>query len=256
MSDQQIQPEEPTRTSGLGVSDEQLHSLNKAQSEVVSVIAHQLRSPLSTIRLAHQTLLENEQMNLTVEQIHLLQQAEKRATRIYDLINQLLELETRSGVGAPVALRLGSIESLLQDLLAQVSIEIKNKSLELHKLFADNRRPVPFDARVLSDAIVNIIDNAISYTPENGTITIATSYSESEALIKISDTGVGVPKDKVSSLFRKYNRFDNTGDSHADGLGLGLYIAKRAVESHRGTISYEDTKPHGATFCIRLPAPM
>ncbi len=229
------------------------HDGGKDQSEIISVISHQIRSPLATIRLANQTLLGDGSENLTEQQINLIKQSDKRAARIYELTEELLKASHDTSVGRDVVTSLGSVEELIEELRSELSVAINAKELQFLFNRDDMSRAISFDSSLLSDAITNLLDNAISYTPHGGIVKVETKYKLDSVTITISDTGPGVPKVDEDKLFRKFSRLEGASEHHAGGLGLGLFIAKESVEKHGGTLTYKPNQPHGASFIITLP---
>lgn len=223
------------------------------RAENVSMAVHQLRSPLASIRLAHQSLMQDKSHNLTKEQIHLLEQAESRAGRMYDLMNDLLEIARPSEPLPSKLIVPGSVEGLLNDVIEKLDVQFKQREQVVIEEFDTELRLVPFDRELLQDAVTNILDNAIKYTPKKGTITVSTRYHQHDMQISIKDNGIGVADEDVENLFKKFSRMNNAIEIDSEGLGLGLYIALKAIEKHKGTIRYEHNGTQGSIFTITLP---
>lgn len=221
--------------------------------DIIPIIAHQIRSPLATIRLSNQTLLENAEHNLTERQIYLLEQANKRANRIYELTEELLKADEDSMLVREPDLTESSLEDLCDALLDEMNVSIQAKDLQIVRAYDEDARPFSFDSSLLADALTNLLDNAVSYTPEGGTVTVGTQYSESEVTLTVSDTGPGIQSSEVDKLFKKFSRLAGGMEHRRDGLGLGLHIAKRAIERHGGRIWYEPNEPYGSSFMCTLP---
>ena len=216
------------------------------RNETISVIAHQIRSPLATIRLSNQTLLANAEGNLTERQIYLLEQANKRADRIYQLTEELLKVEGDSIFSRELELKTESLEEFIDDLSEELDVSVRAKDLQIIRNYDPTHKPFSFDRSLLADSVNNLLDNAISYTPDGGTITVTTAYDADVVTVTISDTGPGVPKDEVGKLFKKYSRLSGGVEKRRDGLGLGLHVAKLAIEKHGGKIWYEANEPFGS----------
>jgi signal transduction histidine kinase len=105
----------------------------------------------------------------------------------------------------------------------------------------------------LREVFANLMDNAVKYTPEHGTVTVRTRAEGPRVAVEIIDTGVGIPADKVPTLFQKFNRIQNPLSGREFGTGLGLYFARSVVELHRGTIEVESVPEKGTTFRVSLP---
>lgn len=223
------------------------------RNEIISIIAHQIRSPLATIRLSNQTLLGNSEGNLTERQIHLLEQANKRADRIYELTEELLKAEGNSIFDRELELESCDLEAFIDQLCEELNVAIRAKDLQIIKEFDEDAVSFKFDRSLLSDSMTNLLDNAISYTPDGGTITVTTQYAGDTVGVTVSDTGPGVPAQEVPKLFKKYSRLAGGVEKRHDGLGLGLHVAKVAIEKHGGSIKYEPNQPYGSSFVFTLP---
>lgn len=223
------------------------------QSEVLSIIAHQIRSPLATILLTHQTLLDEKDSCLNEYQVKLLQQANKRADRIHKLTEELFKVERGLYSGADLDLAQSRIEDFVDSLLVELDVAIETKDLRVIRCYDQNSPSFSFDHSLLTDVLTNLLDNAISYTPKSGLVTITTRYENDEITVKVADSGSGILDTEVSKLFKKYSRLEGGVNNRNDGLGLGLHVAKIAVEKHGGKIWYEPNEPCGSSFVFTLP---
>ena len=221
--------------------------------DIIPIIAHQIRSPLATIRLSNQTLLENKEQNLTEQQLYLLEQANKRADRIYELTEELLKAEEGTPFARVSDCVANRLESFIDELLNELNVAVQAKDLQVIRSYDTHAQDVSFDASLLSDTFTNLLDNAISYTPEGGTITVTTEYYDDTVVVTVSDTGPGIPPAEEDKLFKKFSRLAGGVEKRRDGLGLGLHIAKQAVELHGGTLRYEPNEPYGSSFVCTLP---
>jgi signal transduction histidine kinase len=126
------------------------------------------------------------------------------------------------------------------------------KKITLTLKFADDLPPVRADELQLYRAIKEVVENALEYTPENGTVTVSTFRKEMYGILEVQDTGIGIAADLMPHLFEKFYHF-NLPTSAPEKLGLGLPIAKKIVEQHDGTISVESVSGKGSTFSIAIP---
>lgn len=226
---------------------------NLLTSEAIPILVHQLRSSLGTIRLVHQTLLEDKEHALSKHQRHLLTQAQARTSRMLYMTDDLLESSTDTPSVLQITKEQDSIEKLLDELLEDFGARFVDKNISFTRKYGLKPRLVAFDYNKLQDVIRNLLDNALKYTPSGGSISITSSYEENDVTVVVSDTGIGVPSDKQEHLFKKFVRMENAKYVDQTGVGLGLYIVKRVVESHGGTIQYKPNMPQGSSFIIKLP---
>jgi signal transduction histidine kinase len=232
---------------------ESLKVLDREKSEFISIAAHQLRTPLTAIRFANQMLSESIEHELDDNQKRVLSHAKISIDQMFNMIEDLLTVDALDYGSMKLEYASVSLEKLVASIVTELGEIITAKSLQCHTNFATEQKPVPSDARRLHDAISNIIENAVKYTPEGGSIVLTTSYTDTTATISIADTGIGVLPGDTSRLFKKFSRLSNAKLVDANGSGLGLYISKKIVEAHRGTITFTENKPQGACFNITIP---
>lgn len=223
------------------------------RSELMSIVAHQIRVPLASIRLAHQTLLDEEMHQITESQRRLLKQAEMSAKRIDNLIGELFHLSIIEQTAKNPQFTPGSLEHLLDEVVDVLSLQAKQKDITLKRSYAQEPNIVRFDYNKLQEAISNLVDNAIRYTPQGGFITVSTEYDESHAKVHVADTGIGIDNEHVEKLFKKFARLENSKTINPEGLGLGLYITEQIVSRHGGVLQHAQNAPSGTVFTIVLP---
>jgi two-component system sensor histidine kinase VicK len=127
----------------------------------------------------------------------------------------------------------------------QVSLLVEQEGASCPPLYADKA--------LLTEVLLNLVDNAIRYTPENGGVRLRVKQEGQSLVFSVSDTGVGISEENVEKLFRKFSRIENPLSNRERGSGLGLYFAKGIVEKHGGTIWVRSATGQGSTFFIRLP---
>ncbi len=232
---------------------EDLKQLDVEKSEFVSIAAHQLRTPLTAVKFANQMLQDALADKLDESQLHMLAQAGTGINLMFKTIEDLLLVDVLDYGNFKLESLPISPETLTNEVFAELADIAKNKNLALITQFGENARPVMGDKRRLLDALSNIIDNAVKYTPANGSVTVQTVYDTEFVTITVADTGIGVPEASAMNLFKKFSRLENARRTDANGSGLGLYIAKKIIEAHHGKIVYEPNQPAGSRFIITLP---
>ena len=230
-----------------------LESLDKEKSEFVSIAAHQLRTPLSAVKWAHQMLLDDEMGELNAEQKLVLEQAEQSVGRMISLVNDLLNADH---------LEFGQV--VYEQKSINIALVLKDALSAVHPLAADRNitlsnslpaEPVPFfgDPEKLKETFLNILSNAIKYTAAHGSVSTTLKVDAGSIVIVVSDTGIGIPLKDHSRIFKKFSRADNAKKIDADGSGLGLFIVKKIIEAHDGTVQFVSREGEGTTFTITLP---
>ncbi len=222
------------------------------RSNLLRTISHDLRTPLTSISGNASNLLSNGDSfdDETKRQI---------CTDIYDdsmwlinLVENILSV-TRIEDGR---LNLHITEDLIDDVISEALNHVNRKSVE-HKIVVQNREEyllAKMDAKLMIQVIINIVDNAIKYTPKNSTILIKTWKQDNKAFISILDDGDGIPDDMKERVFDMFYTGTNKIADSRRSLGLGLSLCRSIVNAHGGTIVVSDNVPHGTVFTITLPA--
>jgi two-component system phosphate regulon sensor histidine kinase PhoR len=223
--------------------------LDRARKEFLSNVSHELRTPLSSIKLMLETVMEapdDEARDL------FLPQALGQVDRLTALVGQLLEQARAESGQLKLALREMDLEEVARPIIASFEPQAGNKgvSLELVTL-----RPVRLEADPdrLSQIFVNLIDNALRHTTSGGRVKIELDAHGSEALVRVRDTGEGIPYRDLPHIFERFYVVDRSRTRESGGAGLGLAIVKGIVDAHGGAISAESMLGRGTAFTIRLP---
>ena len=148
------------------------------------------------------------------------------------------------------------MSALVADVVNTMKIEANNRQLTLTYVPGSTTEKIMADPDRIRQVIINILSNAIKYTPSHGSVTVLCGQQEDSVYVKISDTGIGIPEKDIPMLFERFYRVDKARSREMGGTGLGLAIAKEMVEAHNGTISIESEYGKGTTVTIRLPKNM
>ena len=193
------------------------------------------------------------QPDLPAEPASYVQDARDSAARLIGLVNDLLDvsrLERGKLVAAPQEVRL---EALTRHVLDEMSVLLQEKG---HRLSVDGDEklpPIMADPQLLRQAILNLVSNAVKYTPPRGEIAIRMEREGSAVRWSIHDTGIGVPDHSQGRLFEKFYRAENALAIETEGTGLGLYLARLIMEQLGGRVWCESTEGCGATFTLTMP---
>ena len=244
-----------SKSSGLVIV---VHDVTQAmryqelRKEFVANVSHELRTPLSVISGYVETLRDGA-INDTAKRDQYLQIIERHAEQLANLVNDLLEisrLESGQIMPRKTTVDMNAVLRRAVDLLRPAS-DVKGHVIELHPC-----EPTPFvlgSEENLERAAVNLIDNAIKYTPANGHIDISLSCDSASVIIKIKDSGIGIPQEDVERIFERFYRVDRSRSREMGGTGLGLAIVKHIVQTHGGHVSVESKLNAGSEFCVVLP---
>lgn len=228
--------------------------VEKMKTEFVSLAAHQLRTPLSAIKWTLRMLLDKELGDISSEQQYFLERTYQSNERMISLINDLLNV-TRIEEGRYIGKKSwNNLETLVRFVVNSYKEQIGKRKIKF--ALRTPQAPLPrvfVDVEKLRLVIQNLFDNAMSYTPEGGEITISLKGDAKEVEFSIRDTGVGIPKNQQTRVFSKFFRADNVIRMETEGTGLGLFIAKNIIEAHDGRIWFESEEKRGSTFYFTLP---
>ncbi|MDX1663559.1 MAG: ATP-binding protein [Candidatus Promineifilaceae bacterium] len=232
-------------TLALNQTLARLENLFRTQQRFLADVSHELRTPLTTIR--GNVDLMRRMGGADPDSLDDIQAELERMTR---LVNDLLLL-ARADVGSlPIEQKPVELDTLLLDVYRQLSLLSTPVTVVLQEV---DQVLVLGDADRLKQLILNLADNAIKYTPDEGTVAFSLSKTGDEALLQISDSGIGIPEEDLPYIFDRFYRVDKARTRAHGGSGLGLSIAKWIVDMHGGEISVASEVGVGTTFTVRLP---
>ncbi|MEK7565465.1 MAG: ATP-binding protein, partial [Patescibacteria group bacterium] len=220
----------------------------KRERQFIGDVAHELKTPLATLQSGAEIILSKKRNNEEYEKAF-----KESLVDIHRLSVTLKNILDLAWLGADNATITGEIFNLsaevteLRDMITKIAIA---KKIKINGVIADDIF-VSGKKDKINRALLNILDNAIKYTPEKGTITLSLKKKNSQVLIEISDTGSGIAKEDLPHIFERFYRGGKTGKTF--GSGLGLAIAQAAITSHHGEIKVTSKLGHGTTFTIILP---
>lgn len=231
-----------------------LEELDKMKSEFVSVAAHQLRTPLTGIKWALSSLLEEE--GLKPEQQKIIRDALAAASRLTELINDLLNVARIEEGKFGFHMSLQSLVPTLQSAYLRFKKIADEKAVRFSLELPDDHLPLlNFDEEKISIVLDNLADNAIKYTPPSGIVTASLRRDGDSVVVEVKDSGIGIPKNQTHRVFTKFFRSPNAQLYETDGTGLGLYVTKNIVEEHGGNMWFESNEGAGTSFYFTLPIP-
>jgi len=252
--------------------NEDLAQASQMKSEFLASMSHELRTPLNSI-LGFADLLERQRRDsLSDNQIKQVKAIQRSGQHLLQLINDILDLSKIEAGKTDLELQPVVIHDLCSQCLGMVQPRADKKRIALSIELDYQIQQVQLDERRVRQILINLLSNAIKFTPEQGKVKLSGSLSYGNELLKeyrpdsspvnvstpylcleVSDTGIGIPKEKQSLLFRPFQQLDSSLTRRHEGTGLGLALTKRLAELHGGTISV-DSQPHqGSTFRVWLP---
>lgn len=230
--------------------------IDRAKSEFVSLASHQLKTPLTSMRWLSESLLGPKADPLTDNQRHYVNEIHDASRRMAEMVNDLLNV-SRIELGT-LAMRIEEFDAV--ELLRAVESEqhhaAEQKRVSVNLICGDNLPHLKADKSQVRMVMQNLISNAIKYTPENGSVEAELSLAGAgrEVLFfRVTDTGIGIPKDQRDKVFNKMFRASNAQSQVPDGTGLGLYVIKTILEHAKGGITFDSKEGKGSTFYASIP---
>ena len=229
---------------------ERLERAFKRQQQFTSDASHELRTPLAIIQAESTLALKKERpANEYKHSLGVVSHESKHMSRVID---QLLTLARADSGTEHLAFHEISLSGLLAGLGADLELLCREKGLELRLELADSLF-VSGDESRLRELFLNLVDNAIRYTPSGGTVSFSLRREGEMAVVGVADTGIGIPEEDMPFIFERFYRVDKARSRPEGGAGLGLAICKHIAEAHGGTIEVESKVGEGSTFLVRLP---
>ena len=240
-------------THKLRSSNNKLRALDVAKDEFLSMASHQLRTPLTSIKGNISLVLDGDTGAISDIQRQMLQQAFGSSQRMVYLIANLLNV-SRIQTGkfiiekSPV-----NLATVVEEEVSQLQDTAKSRNLTMSYVVPEHIDSLMLDETKTRQVVMNLVDNAIYYTPPGGRIDVVLSETENSIEFRVTDNGIGVPKNEQHQLFTKFYRASNARKARPDGTGLGLFMAKKVIVSEGGSIIIDTKEGKGSTFGFSFP---
>ncbi|MGD9211234.1 MAG: response regulator [Desulfobacteraceae bacterium] len=230
-----------------------LKQMDRMKSDFVSMVSHEIRSPMNSVLMQHKVLLDGLAGELTEKQNQIISRASEKIKALVTLSTELLDLaKMESGLINMEKERL-QLAPILIDQVTFYNPKAQSKGITMELESLPELPQIMANRINMEELISNLISNAIRYTPEGGRINISAESQDDYILIQVSDTGIGIDPEDLSRIFKRFYRVKNEKTRYIIGTGLGLPIVKSIVEAHNGKIQVESQLNQGSTFSILLP---
>lgn len=249
---------------------DRLKELDHLKSNFLATVSHELRTPLTSIIGYSEMLAEGLAGEMTPDQLGFVKTIQEKGGQLLSLIMSLLDLGKLESGTLRLAARTVTIESVLNEVLSTLTPTARKKGVKLALDLGAKVADVRGDPERLRQVFLNLVENAIKFTPQGGTITLRSRMAgdgpgdedgltllaptRSRVEVRVIDTGIGIPARERSRVFDAFYQVDSSSTREYGGTGLGLSIVRRLVEEHGGTITIEDNEPQGTVFVVSLPA--
>jgi signal transduction histidine kinase len=234
-----------------------LKQANRAKIESVSIATHQLRTPLTVLKWSLKMMLAGDFGKVNAEQKKMLQQNIEANERLIAMVRDLLDISRIEQQRFEIhfkPLSLAKAKQIIQRTVDGLSRQAQKKGLSLNfntSSLSDNQ--IFIDQDKIIQALQNLLENAIAYTPSGGRIQVKVEERDNNLLVHISDSGIGIPKAAQKEIFTKFFRATNAKELRSQGTGLGLYLCRTLIEMQDGKIWFSSKQGKGTTFSFSLP---
>lgn len=228
-----------------------IRHLEEMRKDFVANVSHELKTPITSIRGFSETLLDGE-LKDTKTSREFLQIIHTESIRLHRLVGDLLDLSRIESQKMKLTIEETSIEDLIQSVVKTMEDQIRSKKQSL-TIRIDHSFRIQVEIDSFRQILINLLSNAIAYTPEKGKIQIEANEGEDRWHLTVRDTGIGIPKKDQSRIFERFYRVDKDRSRNSGGTGLGLAIVKHLVELHQGNILVESELGKGTAFCLTFP---
>jgi two-component system phosphate regulon sensor histidine kinase PhoR len=227
-----------------------IRQLESMRRDFVANVSHELKTPLTSIKGFVETILDGalDDRDTAKKFLTIIYQ---EAERLNHLIHDLLDISKLESGQMDVKQKSIKIKPLVNAILASLENQLSDKNITLIKQF--KTETIPGDEDLLQEVIINLLDNAIKYTPADGTVRIGTDRTKEGVSFYVEDTGIGIPKESLPRLFERFYRVDKGRSRAMGGTGLGLAIVKHIIERHGGKINVTSEFGKGSRFTFVIP---
>jgi len=253
LSQQDLEKKVEERTRALQNALNEVKLVSKRKNDFISAVSHELRTPLTSIKGYASILLAGklgdvpEDMRLRLDKIN------RHSDELTHLVNDLLDISRIESGKVTMKRETQDLQRTVASVADLLSVQLKEKQIELFLSIPDDSRNVLADATQISRVFINLIGNALKFTPANGKISVQSQKVGDEIQIDIVDTGCGIPENAKEAIFEEFYRVENTINEQVKGTGLGLSLVKHIIEAHGGKIWVRSKLGEGSTFSFTLP---
>ena len=225
---------------------------NRLKTEFVNNISHELKTPLTLIRLYGETLQRKE--NLTnKEKKECYEIITKESERLSHLINNVLDFSRIEMGRKEFNLKKGNLQDVIRDTLESYRYHLEKKGFTIHSDIASDLPEMNFDGEAIESVLINLLSNAMKFSPKEKEVTIKLFRDNGNAVLQVVDKGIGISQKEIPKIFERFYQSENKVSSETRGSGLGLTLVKHIIEAHGGEVGVESEPGKGSTFSVMLP---
>lgn len=236
----------------LKIANEQLRELDLQKDELLGIIAHQLATPISSVRWNLEMMMDGDMGKLSKEQKESIKSLQGITENLSDLVSMILDVSRIQLGRMKVDPQELDLDQFFKEILEVITPKAKEKKIKFNIELPKKFPKAVLDKRYTHMTIENLLSNAVKYTPQGGMIDFEVKIKDRVIFCSVKDTGIGIPKQEQDKIFGKMYRATNVRNT-VDGNGFGLYVAKGAIEAQEGKIWFKSIEGKGTTFFVELP---
>ena len=253
-SQQELEIKVEERTRQLSQAMEEVNKISKRKSDFISSVSHELRTPLTSIK-GYAAILLTGKLGALPDEIKVrLEKINRHSDELVHMVNDLLDIARIESGKVDMKIESQDLKAVAEKVGDLLSEQLKIKNIGFSTDIADNCQKILADRSQIERVFINLIGNALKFTPQNGKISICASRTNNMIQIDVQDTGFGIPQDAQDHIFEEFYRVDNTINQEVKGTGLGLTLVKHIIEAHQGRIWVNSKVGEGSTFSFTLKA--
>ena len=240
----------------LELNDQNLkqQKLLESREDFIAIVSHQLRTPATEMRWGIGEIRNNPDWQLTIDERVFIERLYISSEWMVNLIDRLVKLVNFEHGSGSTLISPYAPDEAIKASAEQIPILFPGKKIDLVFDLKYEGVLLSIDPDSLKMIVSNLVDNSFHYTPNGGTVKVGSEAGvKDELVVKVSDTGMGIPKEKQKTMFVKFQRGEGAVVANEKGMGLGLYVVKKIVEQRGGTIRFETEEGKGSTFFVTLP---
>ena len=240
------------RTAELRIAYEKLSELSQLKSNIIANISHELRTPLTHIKGYVELILAGMLGPLTVDQSGAVEVIQKSTNRLERLVEDLIHFSVASKGEFSLDLAAVNLNSVLSAVMSRSQSKADEKQIHLACSLPDVPLQVKADAEKISWVLLELVDNAVKFTPEGGSVAISAEMKTGFVTVSVTDTGIGIAPESLDEIFEPFHQLDGSSTRHYGGTGLGLALVRQIVDAHGARIHVHSQAGQGSVFEIDL----
>ncbi|MDD5465657.1 MAG: ATP-binding protein [Candidatus Omnitrophica bacterium] len=253
-SQQELEIKVEERTRQLTQALEEVKTISKRKSDFISSVSHELRTPLTSIKGYAAILLTGKLGTMPDEIKNRLEKINRHSDELVHMVNDLLDISRIESGKVDMKIESLDLKTVIEKVADLLSEQLKTKNISFGSNIVDSCQKIMADRGQIERVFINLVGNALKFTPQNGKININANCANKIIQIDVVDSGFGIPQEAQEHIFEEFYRVDNTINQQVKGTGLGLTLVKHIVEAHQGKIWVKSKLGEGSTFSFTLKA--